>query len=98
MLLFSLSYTIAMSGTRDPKEREKQVAPSLPVLLGIWFAILCWGSAYVAARFLLQPKVAGFIPLSPLLLATLRFSIASLFFVPPFIQAMLKRQISLRLL
>lgn len=87
-----------MSDTSDQKDREKQVAPSLPVLLGIWFAILCWGSAYVAARFLLQPKAPGFIPLSPLLLASLRFSIASLFFVPPFIQAILKRHISLRLL
>ena len=87
-----------MSGTRDQKDREEQATPSLLVLLGIWFAILCWGSAYVAARFLLQPETPSFIPLSPLLLAALRFSIASLFFIPPFVRAILKRHISLRLL
>ena len=84
---------------KNTKQKHiNQAKRTLPVLLGIWLAIFCWGSAYVVARFLLQPKIPGFILLSPLQLAALRFSIASLFFVPPFIQAILKRQIALHLL
>jgi len=52
----------------------------------------------VAARFLLHPQTSGFISLSPLLLATLRFGIASLFFIPSLVQAIRKRQVSWRLL
>ena len=62
--------------------------------LGICFTILCWGSAYVAARSLLLPSPSNGISLSPLLLAALRFSIASLFFVAPVLQALLQHRIS----
>lgn len=62
--------------------------------VGIGSAICCWGSAYVAARYLLHPPDAGIVSLSPLLLATLRFSIASCFFLVPLIQAIVRRQVS----
>src|SRR4051812_3209858 len=88
-----MSYTIAMNNTSCQHIREKQTAPSLMVSLGIWFAIFCWGGAYVAARFLLHPVTAASIALSPLQLATLRFGIASLFFIIPLAQAIIHRQI-----
>lgn len=64
------------------------------VSLCIWFATICWGGAYVAARFLLAPEQTGLVTLSPILLATLRFSIASLVFVIPFLAAIFRRQVS----
>lgn len=64
------------------------------VSAGIWFAIVCWGGAYIAARFLLRPATPGLVSLSPALLAALRFSIASLFFIIPLVRAVVQRQIS----
>jgi drug/metabolite transporter (DMT)-like permease len=89
-----MSYTIVMSHATHRQTRERRIAPSLVVSSGIWFAIFCWGGAYVAARFLLHPVTATSITLSPLQLATLRFGIASLFFVIPFARAIIYRQIS----
>jgi drug/metabolite transporter (DMT)-like permease len=66
------------------------------VYLGIWFAVCCWGASFVAARFLLYPASPTLIALSPLLLATLRFSLASLFFLVPLIRAIVRRQVSIR--
>jgi drug/metabolite transporter (DMT)-like permease len=50
----------------------------------------------VAARFLLHPEKAGQATLSPLVLAAVRFSIASLFFAVPLARALLHRQIASR--
>src|SRR2546423_10435279 len=61
---------------------------------GVWFAVLAWGTSFVAARFLLHPEKAGQATLSPLVLAAARFSIASLFFVVPLARALLDRQIT----
>jgi drug/metabolite transporter (DMT)-like permease len=63
---------------------------------GVWFAVLAWGTSFVAARFLLHPEKAGQATLSPLVLAAVRFSIASLFFAVPLARAMLHRQIASR--
>src|SRR5438552_3271254 len=63
---------------------------------GVWFAVLAWGTSFVAARFLLHPEKAGQATLSPLVLAAARFSIASLFFVVPLARALLHRQITRR--
>src|SRR6266516_1850293 len=63
---------------------------------GVWFAVLAWGTSFVAARFLLHPEKAGQATLSPLVLAAARFSIASLFFVGPLARALLHRQITRR--
>jgi drug/metabolite transporter (DMT)-like permease len=63
---------------------------------GIWFAVFNWGASFVAARFLLHPPVPGLVSLSPALLAALRFSIASLFFLVPLVRAIVRRQLSVR--
>ncbi len=83
-----------MSKVRRQQPQGQGGGPSLFISLGIWFAILCWGGAYVAARFLLHPDQAGFVALPPLMLAALRFGIAALFFVVPLLQAIWHRQIS----
>src|SRR2546429_422158 len=36
---------------------------------GVWFAVLAWGTSFVAARFLLHPEKPGQATLSPLVLA-----------------------------
>src|SRR5690348_3934017 len=63
---------------------------------GIWFAVFNWGASFVAARFLLHPTTPGLVSLSPLLLATVRFSLASLFFLVPLGRAIVRRQLTLR--
>ncbi|MDQ2714808.1 MAG: DMT family transporter, partial [Chloroflexota bacterium] len=68
----------------------------LRVYAGIWFTVGVWGTSFVAARFLLHPTSAGQVALSPTLLAALRFTIASLFFVVPLIRALVQRQITYR--
>ena len=68
----------------------------LPVYAGIWFAVIAWGGSFVAARILLNAGIAGKAALSPAILATLRFSIASLFFLIPLLKAIVRRQISAR--
>jgi drug/metabolite transporter (DMT)-like permease len=87
-----------MSKTVKQSPGDTLMPRSLLVSVGIWFAILCWGGAYVAARFLLLPETAGSITLSPLLLATLRFGLASLCFLFPLAQAIRHRPISGRAL
>ncbi len=66
----------------------------LLVYAGIWFAVVAWGISFVAARILLHPLATGQATLSPTVLAALRFSIASLFFVVPLGRAILRRQVS----
>jgi drug/metabolite transporter (DMT)-like permease len=66
------------------------------VYIGIWFAVCCWGASFVAARFLLHPASTTLVSLSPVLLATLRFGFASLFFLVPLIRAIVRRQVSIR--
>lgn len=83
-----------MSSQRN-EQRRRTFHPFL-ISAGIWFATLCWGTAYVAARFLLHPATPGAISLSPALLAALRFGIAALFFMIPLAQALWHHQISLR--
>ena len=78
-------------------QQQKQACKpphQLLISVGIWFAILCWGGAYVAARFLLHPAATEQVALSPALLAALRFGIASLFFVLPLAHAIRQRQVS----
>ncbi|HLG63800.1 MAG TPA: EamA family transporter [Ktedonosporobacter sp.] len=68
----------------------------LPVYAGIWFAVIAWGGSFVAARVLLNAGIAGKTALSPAILATLRFGIASLFFLIPLLKVIVRRQISAR--
>lgn len=74
---------------------DTAISPIL-VYVGIWFAVIAWGTSFVAAPILLHAERAGEIALSPVVLATLRFGIASLFFLVPLAKAILRRQVSLR--
>jgi drug/metabolite transporter (DMT)-like permease len=78
------------------QETTNTVAARVLTYAGVWFAVLAWGMSFVAARFLLHPEAAGQALLSPIVLAAVRFSIASLFFVVPFARALLLRQIARR--
>ena len=64
-----------------------------PAAFAIAFAILVWGGSFVAARHLLKPP-PGRTALDPLLLAAVRFSIASLVFAIPFAAALLRRAVT----
>ena len=66
----------------------------LLVYVCIWFAVIAWGGSFVAARLLLNAGAGGKATLSPAILATLRFSMASLFFLVPLIKAIVRRQLS----
>lgn len=85
-----------MSKSSQRDEQRRRTFHPLLISAGIWFATLCWGAAYVAARFLLHPTTPGTVSLSPALLAALRFGIAALFFVIPLAQALRHHQLSLR--
>jgi drug/metabolite transporter (DMT)-like permease len=78
------------------QDTPNQTNHSIVVYAGVWFAVIAWGTSFVAARYLLHPAVTGLVALSPTLLATVRFSIASLFFVVPLARALVQRQISWR--
>src|SRR2546421_5916889 len=64
------------------------------VYSGILFAVAAWGASFVAARFLLHSETTGQAVLSPTVLAALRFSIASLFFVVPLVRAVIQHQVT----
>jgi drug/metabolite transporter (DMT)-like permease len=83
-----------MSKASHEQETTRRLTPDLLTSIGIWFSTLCWGSAYVAARFLLHPEIAGVVVLNPLMLAALRFSIASLFFVVPLARGVIRHEIT----
>ena len=78
------------------QETTRKTSHSVFVYAGVWFAVVAWGTSFVAARYLLHPVAVGLVALSPTLLAAVRFSIASLFFVVPLARAMVQRQISWR--
>lgn len=91
-----MSYTASMSKAIGEQKRATKSFRNISTTLCIWFATLCWGGAYVAARFLLTPNNPGFVSLSPTMLATLRFSIASLIFLVPLGRAILHHQVNAR--
>lgn len=62
---------------------------------GLWFVVLAWGGSFVAARLLLHAVAPGQATLSPTVLAALRFSMASVFFVAPLAQAIRRRHVSM---
>lgn len=83
-----------MSKTLEQPAAANTAGPRFIVYAGIWFAVFNWGASFVAARFLLHPASAAQVALSPLLLATLRFSMASLFFLWPLVRAIVRRLVS----
>lgn len=83
-----------MNTTQQSRKIDQKNEHRVLVYIGIWFATLCWGSAYVAARFLLSPIDTHSVTLSPLVLATLRFSIASSFFLFPLARAIFRHEVT----
>src|SRR5947209_9645587 len=95
-ILLNLIYTDAMSKKFPTQNTSSRAVSNLLTYAGVWFAVIAWGTSFVAARFLLHPQTAGQAFLSPTVLAALRFSIASLFFVIPLARAIIYRQVSAR--
>ncbi|GAC1460765.1 MAG: DMT family transporter [Ktedonobacterales bacterium] len=80
-----------------------QVAPAstdrnVAAFAGVWFAVIAWGGSYVAARLLLHVSSGHRTALTPTALATARFGLASLCFLPPLVRAMVRREVSRRAL
>src|SRR6266567_9589483 len=87
-------YTSAMSENIPVQETSHKTTGLVVVYGGILFAVVAWGASFVAARFLLYPETTGQATLSPTVLAALRFSIASLFFVIPLVRAVIRHQVA----
>jgi drug/metabolite transporter (DMT)-like permease len=64
------------------------------VYAGLWLAVAAWGSSFVAARALLSAVAPGQVVLSPTVLAAARFGLASVFFLPPLLRAIVQRGLS----
>ena len=75
-------------------EVSEKTSHHILAYLGICFAVIAWGASFVAARVLLTTETGDQVSLSPTVLAALRFSIASLFFVVPLGIAIVRRQLS----
>ncbi|MHB1133445.1 MAG: DMT family transporter [Chloroflexota bacterium] len=56
--------------------------PSWAVYGALLFAVTAWGGSFVAARLVLAPEAPDQAALSPTLLATVRFGLAALLFLP----------------
>jgi len=76
--------------------QEKKTFHFALAYAGIWFAVIAWGASFVAARVLLYAETAHQTSLSPTVLAALRFSAASLFFIIPLVRAVVRHQLSIR--
>ncbi|HLX55511.1 MAG TPA: EamA family transporter [Ktedonobacteraceae bacterium] len=85
-----------MSKTLEQSGAGSAAASRLIIYAGVWFAVFNWGASFVAARFLLHPASTALVALSPVLLAALRFSLASLFFLVPLVRAIVRRLLSMR--
>jgi len=89
-------YTSLMNEIIPVQEAPRKTPNQVLVYSGILFAVVAWGASFVAARFLLYPQTPGQAVLSPTVLAALRFSIASLFFVVPLVRAVIQHQVTRR--
>jgi drug/metabolite transporter (DMT)-like permease len=87
-------YTSTMNENIPLQETSHKTTGQVVVYGGILFAVVAWGASFVAARFLLHPSTVGQAALSPTVLAALRFSIASLFFVIPLVRAVIRHQVT----
>jgi drug/metabolite transporter (DMT)-like permease len=70
------------SAVTQPSARPQHIRGRLGVYAALLFAVTVWGGSFVAARAILTPSVPGAARLSPTLLATIRFSLAALLFLP----------------
>jgi drug/metabolite transporter (DMT)-like permease len=70
-------------------------APPWPVVyLPLSFAVTAWGGSFVAARIVLHAASAGQAVLTPTVLATVRFGLASVVFLPPLVRAIGRREVA----
>ena len=72
-----------MTIARPDKESTRGVPPraGLKVYGALLFSVTAWGASFVAARYVLSSFVPGMPVLSPVLLATVRFFMATVVFV-----------------
>ncbi|MDQ6660164.1 MAG: EamA family transporter [Chloroflexota bacterium] len=85
-----------MDKSRQPLTFPDKTAHHVLAYAAVWFAVIAWGTSFVAARILLHSENTAQTSLSPTVLAALRFSIASLFFIVPLSMAIVRRQLSVR--
>ena len=85
-----------MNKNDEVQRTSGRAVHQIALYAGIWLTVIAWGTSFVAARFLLHPGTPGQASLSPTVLAALRFSIASLFFLVPLVRAMRRSQVSRR--
>jgi drug/metabolite transporter (DMT)-like permease len=83
-----------MNTSIPAREVPEKTSRHILAYAGVWFAVIVWGASFVAARVLLTSQAGDQVSLSPTVLAALRFSIASLFFVVPLGIAIARRQLS----
>lgn len=86
----SVEVEIQHGAAKTPARAEVSVA----VYAGLWLAVVAWGGSFVAARLLLNVSAPGQVALSPTILAAVRFGLASLFFLPPLVSAVMRRSLS----
>ena len=70
----------------QPSDARSKLLPALAIA----FCVLAWGGSFAAARILLNPE-EGRTGLDPITLAASRFILASLFFLGPFVGAIVRR-------
>lgn len=72
-----------------PSNARSNLLPALAIA----FCVFAWGGSFAAARILLNPG-EGRTGLDPITLAASRFTLASLFFLGPFVVAIVRRSLS----
>ena len=85
-----------MNTSTPTQEVPEKTSGHILAYIGVWIAVIAWGASFVAARVLLNTETRYQVSLSPTVLAALRFSIASLFFIVPLSIAIVRRRLSVR--
>lgn len=88
-----MSDAAQLNSQASVKQPERAQA-SAAVYGGLWLAVVAWGGSFVAARILLSAAAPGQVALSPTVLAAARFGLASVFFLPPLVRAIVRRALS----
>jgi hypothetical protein len=88
-------YNGVMDKSRHMQDVSEEIVHPVFAYAGVWFAVIAWGASFVAARVLLHAETTRQVALSPTVLAALRFSGASLFFIVPLGSAIIRGRLSL---
>ena len=73
-----------------PTPAQSKLLPALAIASVVWL----WGGSFVAARHLLHASSPGSPILDPITLAAARFTLAALFFLVPFVIALVRRELT----